>query len=173
MKAERTEGGRAQTAPPAAGNQGTSPAGAELPVPGSPFSLQPSTFSLIFSYWLPPVAYCLLIFFQSSLPAAAPLPDVPLMDKWVHLVGYALLGALFDRAFRRQWPRAPRRRLFWAAVAATALYGASDEIHQYFVPFRHADPLDAAADALGGLLGAAAWRRLSARARHRSVARAD
>jgi VanZ family protein len=33
------------------------------------------------------------------------------------------------------------------------LYGISDEIHQYFVPSRQADVMDALFDGLGGALG--------------------
>jgi VanZ family protein len=40
-------------------------------------------------------------------------------------------------------------------VALVGLYGVFDEIHQYFVPGRHADGLDMLADIGGGLLGAA------------------
>ncbi len=168
MKAEKREGGSAKTVPPPAGNPEPSPASAELAAFVDPASHQQHPpFSLLFAYWLPLVAYCVLIFIQSSHPAPEGLPDVPFMDKWLHLAGYGLLGALCDRAFRRQWPRVPLRRLFWAAVIATALYGASDEFHQYFVPFRSADVLDAAADALGGLLGVVAFRRLSAWAARR------
>jgi VanZ family protein len=37
-------------------------------------------------------------------------------------------------------------------------YGATDEAHQYFVPGRHADVADLAADALGALAAAVAIR---------------
>jgi VanZ family protein len=46
-------------------------------------------------------------------------------------------------------------------VLSTALYGLSDEVHQYFVPFRTADPLDLLADALGGALGVLFYQALS------------
>jgi VanZ family protein len=39
------------------------------------------------------------------------------------------------------------------SVVLSSLYGVSDEIHQYFVPFREADLLDVLADTLGGILG--------------------
>jgi VanZ family protein len=76
-------------------------------------------------------------------------------DKLLHLAGYALLGVLFYRAYRSRWENMPARRLFWLSAASTALYGLSDELHQYFVPYRNADVMDAAADAAGGLIGAA------------------
>ncbi len=115
----------------------------------------------ILFYWLPVVVYCLMIFIQSSLPAAQPLAKLSYGDKLVHFAAYAVLGALFLRAFRTG-NLSPSTAL-WASVAATALYGLSDELHQALVPFRHADGLDWLADALGGLLGAYAYHRIVAR----------
>ena len=39
------------------------------------------------------------------------------------------------------------------SVVSASLYGISDEIHQYFVPFRDGDILDAIANTLGALCG--------------------
>ena len=39
------------------------------------------------------------------------------------------------------------------SVLLSSLYGMSDEIHQYFVPYRDADLMDVLADMLGGLMG--------------------
>ncbi|MCL2632499.1 MAG: VanZ family protein, partial [Coriobacteriia bacterium] len=40
------------------------------------------------------------------------------------------------------------------AIIIASLYGVSDEVHQYFVPTRHADPVDWMFDTIGALLGA-------------------
>jgi VanZ family protein len=126
---------------------------------------------IFLSCWLPLMGYCVLIFVQSSHPVPNEISRLDISDKALHVAGYALLGALFYRAYRSLWGRFPERTLFWASAVSAALYGLSDEIHQYFVPFRSADPLDFAADAFGGLLGAAAWMvLLAAHARHRSHA---
>ena len=37
-----------------------------------------------------------------------------------------------------------------------SLYGLADELHQYFVPNRYADPVDWVADTLGSAIGAIA-----------------
>jgi VanZ family protein len=58
-------------------------------------------------------------------------------------------------------------RILLAALLAT-LYGASDELHQHFVPERTPDVLDLAADACGGLAGSLA---LAATARLVAVVR--
>ncbi|MGB5985812.1 MAG: VanZ family protein [Desulfobacterales bacterium] len=106
-----------------------------------------------FSCWLPLIAYCLLIFVQSSLPVSEDLPTWPLSDKLLHLGGYALLGILFYRALSTLSWAAQGRRQIWAAIIATGLYGISDELHQGFVASRTADSLDALMDILGGALG--------------------
>lgn len=123
--------------------------------------------------WLPLIAYCGLIFLQSHHPAPEGLPSIPGLDKVLHLVGYGLLGALFCRAYRAQWPQAPVRMLFWASALSAALYGISDEFHQSFVAFRNADPMDCAADAIGGFIGALAYLKSLAIAARRSALRAS
>ena len=107
----------------------------------------------LFTHWLPLIAYCLAIFIQSAQPLPTELPAFPLMDKVMHLGGYALLGMLFYRALRTCSWAADERKLVVAAILATGLYGVSDELHQAFVPERVADVLDALADLLGGALG--------------------
>ena len=43
--------------------------------------------------------------------------------------------------------------LIFISIGSATLYGISDEIHQYFVPFRQADTLDAVANASGSICG--------------------
>ncbi len=100
--------------------------------------------------WGAAAAWAALIFWLSSRPSI-PAPAIPGLDKVAHLAAYAVLGFLLARA-------APGSL---AAVALGLLYGASDEIHQTYVPGRTADPLDWVADAAGVLLGTWAhtlWR---------------
>jgi VanZ family protein len=105
-------------------------------------------------------AYCTLIAIQSHLPSPIELPAASHSDKLLHLGAYAVMAALFYRTYRAGWPRAGRRALMWASVAGATFFGLTDEIHQHFVPFRHADPLDLLADAVGAFLGAFAYQRL-------------
>jgi VanZ family protein len=104
------------------------------------------------SYWLPVVLYCAAIFIQSAYPSIARLHDVPFGDKYLHFIGYAILGILFFRAFRSSHIE---NRLFVASlsICASTAYGISDEIHQYFVPYRSADVMDALADMVGSCTG--------------------
>lgn len=75
-------------------------------------------------------------------------------DKLVHATAYAVLGALLQLGLGRP-------AVAWVAAA---LYGLSDEVHQYFVPGRMFDLGDWLADAVGAALGAywaLRWRKVS------------
>jgi VanZ family protein len=103
------------------------------------------------------VAWAAFIFWESS--QANPFPFVPSAilshDKLLHLGAYAILAALAVGALARSGLPALGRVAALAAVLAVA-YGATDEWHQSHVPGRDADPWDWAADAAGGVAGAAA-----------------
>jgi VanZ family protein len=75
------------------------------------------------------------------------------MDKLLHFACYALLGALFLRAFNTTPIKHNFKLVLILSVFLSALYGISDEIHQSFVPFRTADPMDVVADILGSIAG--------------------
>ena len=118
----------------------------------------------VFWCWLPVVLYAGLIFYLSSqshpdeqLPSFL-LKDVS--DKVLHAVEYAVLGGLCYRAFR--WgvngPVASYALLF--AIVTGSLYGMTDEVHQFFVPFRESSWLDWLADTAGAAVGALSWRFL-------------
>jgi VanZ family protein len=129
-------------------------------------------------YWLPVILWMALIFtgsadtssFQHSSRIIGPIlhwlfpnmaPDtvnelVFIARKGAHLTEYAILGLLFWRALRRpnrdvsrpwDWPLAGR------ALLLTALYAASDEFHQYFVPSRQSSVIDVLIDSSGAAAG--------------------
>ena len=106
-----------------------------------------------FSYWFPILLYCLLIFIQSSYPSPKIEPNLPNFDKVLHFMGYALLGALFLRAFYSTSINRRLKLIFMLSILLSGLYGISDEIHQSFVPHRTADVMDALADMLGSIAG--------------------
>lgn len=104
--------------------------------------------------WLAVVAWAAVLFGLSSIPGSdIPESSVPSADKWVHVSLYAVLGLLCSRAIRGSSAMSERRVLL-ASVALVLLYGISDEVHQIWVPLRSPDPMDAAADLVGGILGA-------------------
>ena len=111
------------------------------------------SFRKFFFYWFPVLLYCLFIFIQSSLPASEHLPDFEFSDKLLHAGAYAVLGLLVYRAFNAAGKHTATARLVILSIVLTALYGASDEVHQYFVPSRSAEFLDFAADTIGAILG--------------------
>jgi VanZ family protein len=118
--------------------------------------------------WLPAAAWAGVIFFLSSRPTLPVEPRIPHFDKIAHFGAYAVLGALL--AFAAARSRAPLA----VAVALGVLYGASDEIHQMFVPGRSPDVLDWAADAAGVLTACLLYTRWrSRRAAARAAAGAD
>jgi VanZ family protein len=103
--------------------------------------------------WAPVVIYMALIFGVSAMPSP-PGPPGPFTDKQIHAGVYFGLGALFVRALAGGWRRIVTARTAVLAAVLATLYGATDEIHQRFVPPRQAEWGDLAADAAGA--GAAA-----------------
>ncbi len=116
--------------------------------------------SLIGQYWLPVAAYAGLIAWvshQPQLPGPTRWLLEVLGDKPLHAIEYSLLGGLCYRAFRQASGRRASRVALGLAVLASAGYGATDELHQAFVPGREPSSWDILADTLGAALGARAW----------------
>jgi VanZ family protein len=117
--------------------------------------------------WALALAYAAGIFILSSFPVPAPAEAAlaTLGDKTLHVAEYgglALLLALAIAAVPSRW----RGRAALVAFAVAALYAASDEFHQSFVPGRDADVLDFLADAAGAAVGAGIqflWARRTSR----------
>ncbi|MFH1213317.1 MAG: VanZ family protein [Candidatus Neomarinimicrobiota bacterium] len=103
---------------------------------------------------LPAILYAVLIFGLSSLPKT-PLTLVPIwnIDKLAHLTEYTIFGVLLMLAFTGGRPGAVLRRTNYGSFFSGAIYGLSDEIHQYFVPGRICSAVDLSADLIGILLG--------------------
>jgi VanZ family protein len=102
--------------------------------------------------WLLPAVLCAaLIFYLSSLSHPLPALTSRVNDKLLHFFEYAALAVAvtWGLSHLMSLPAASR----WAALFG-ALYGATDEFHQRFVPHRSADLADWAADAAGAALGA-------------------
>lgn len=128
----------------------------------------------LYRYWIPPIVWAALIFvgstdLLSSLQTSSwlasilnaivghPLPR-PEFDtlhfairKAGHVIEYFILGWLLFRAIR-----ADRAGWSWrwalAAIAVAALYAASDEWHQSFVPSRTPSVWDVLIDTIGASL---------------------
>lgn len=99
--------------------------------------------------WFLCAGYMVLIFYFSSL-SQVPIPVLfHAQDFFLHMLEYSILSYLLSIAFASTG----LRRIPLYAFLFTVFYGASDELHQIFVPLRDPSLLDVAADALGGLLG--------------------
>jgi VanZ family protein len=107
------------------------------------------------SLWAPVAACMALIFALSSMSSPPAPPNV--WDKLLHGGGYGVLALVTLRATSGGRLGGLTRRTLAAAWIITTAYGASDELHQAFVPRRSADVLDVVADAAGAAaaLGAA------------------
>lgn len=111
----------------------------------------------------PVLIYGAVIVFLSS---QSELPKGPkIWDKAAHFLEYTVLGVLLTRAVRLITGSTAARSAVIAVLLATA-FAFTDEVHQYFVPGRDADPLDVVADFLGSVVGGAiyvAWLRVHGR----------
>jgi VanZ family protein len=116
--------------------------------------------------WGPPLLWAAAIFAVSSQPTVPRLPSVLSWDKLQHSVAYAVGGVLIARAL------GGGRRAALLAVVLGSLYGASDEVHQLFVPNRSSDPFDWLADTLGVVAAVGLWH-LHLRHSERRAGRAD
>ena len=101
--------------------------------------------------WVPVLAWAGVIFALSSIPGLGTGLGVwdLVLRKLAHVAEYAVLGVLLARA-------APTA----AALGLGLAYAISDEVHQAFVAGRQGSAVDVAVDAVGLVLGVAAYRRL-------------
>ncbi len=128
-------------------------------------------------YWFPILIWMAVIFgasadsgsFRHSSRILAPLlhwlfPHLPeatvdrivfVARKGAHVTEYGILALLFWRALRRPVRRDPRPwswRIAGWSMLLVALYAASDEFHQRFVPGRDASVHDVVIDTCGAFL---------------------
>jgi len=123
----------------------------------------PSKHRNFLLYWFPIIVYCLFIFIQSSYPSPDQLPHVTHLDKLLHVIAYACLGALLLRAFNSVRIQNKPKLIIALSILLSSLYGISDEIHQHFVPYRNADVVDAFMDIIGSVAGVYAYQFFVAR----------
>jgi VanZ family protein len=114
--------------------------------------------------WPPALLWATAIFYLSSQsrPLGRRWPSRP--SALAHVFEFAVLAALLHRALAADPQR--RERAAVSAFALTALYAASDEVHQIFVPDRTATPTEYGLDLLGASLGlwvSQRWARLFSR----------
>ncbi len=117
----------------------------------------PPMWALLTKYWTPVFLYCALIIFLSS--QSNPSRHLPsflsdLGDKLAHGIEFGILGILLFRAFHQTTRTAVSISL---AIVGAIIFGISDELHQWFVPHRHADLWDVVADSFGAAFFVFLW----------------
>jgi VanZ family protein len=102
--------------------------------------------------WLPALLWMGLIFFLSSR-STLPGPDKAFWDillkKIGHFTVFGILAWLYVLGLRSGQAATPRA--LWIALGMTLLYALSDELHQSYVPGRHARVTDWLIDAAGAM----------------------
>jgi VanZ family protein len=129
------------------------------------------------NYWMPAIAWMILIFVGSTDVLSAEhtsrflVPFLHWLDphlswkainaiqtvirKLGHVTEYAILAALLWRAVRGAHWQVKISLLFIAVWIACAIFAATDEFHQSFVPSRTASPRDVMIDICGAFIGLA------------------
>lgn len=136
-------------------------------------------------YWLPVVAWMLLIYLASTdfMSARHTSRFIEPFLRWIHpeisaegiravqfavrkmahVTEYAILAALLVRALRKGEPRLGSSQAA-LAVSVAAVYAALDEYHQSFVASRTGSPGDVLIDTCGAFLGVGlSWWLISRR----------
>lgn len=112
-----------------------------------------------------------VIFGFSTLPGKETAGPPPLWyfieRKGAHVVEYAILMLLSFNFFRRSFTRESLSRVLLVSASFALMYGATDELHQYFVPGRGAKLTDVLIDG-GGILLATSVLALFMRNKNRS-----
>ncbi len=100
----------------------------------------------------------LAIFIQSSFPSVVTNEQfyVFQFDKITHMLAWT--GLAFSlRLGTNSWVMKHKEKNIYFAllllILICALYGVTDEIHQYFIPSRSSDIFDVLADSLGSIVG--------------------
>lgn len=110
-----------------------------------------SLWTLLWLSWMA------LIFTFSHLPGSAWPPNTSwsyiLERKGAHVVEYGVLLLLSTQVFSLFFYRSSLRQILALAITWSLAYGALDELHQSFVPYRGAHFYDVLVDALGVALG--------------------
>jgi VanZ family protein len=109
--------------------------------------------------------WALIIFYFSSLPGS-PYPievstSYYLERKGAHVLEFFVLSLLIYAFIRKRFPQEKTALLVTLTIFGATLYGISDELHQYYVPFRGAKLSDVGFDLLGAclaMLTLAVWR---------------
>jgi VanZ family protein len=99
-----------------------------------------------------------------------------IVRKLAHVAVYAVLTLVLYRTLRPSTENSWHSRSAFISVLGSAAYGASDGVHQLFVPGRHGSVWDWYIDMIGAVLGISAvyfWTRLPPLKSKRNAARTE
>lgn len=123
-------------------------------------------------YQGPMVVWATTLFVLSSIPGT----EIPALwvfghDKVIHFLLYVVLAWTVYRAIQNQeWNASLKKHRYLATILIVALYGATDEVHQLFVPQRSGNLYDWIADCIGAAtVSAAYWVRAKLKSRFGSA----
>lgn len=98
-------------------------------------------------YLLASIVYMAILFYLSSARVDVHMGGFSPFDKLVHLIAYGLFAALIYLLLQQMGFGS--RRALVLAFLLSFVYGGLNEVYQYFLPWRDADVLDAAANGIG------------------------
>ncbi len=113
---------------------------------------------------LPAIVYFGVIWYMSSKQVAI---DITRFDKLFHVIEYAVMGFLLSFGFELKNDNFIKTGKYCLLIAVIA--GATDEIHQYFIPWRCGSWADLIADTVGCLIGMGLWLVLFNIVKHSEV----
>lgn len=102
--------------------------------------------------FIPALLYFALIWYMSSKQVGI---DISKVDKLLHVVEYALMGFLLSFGFELNIKNFITKGRYCLLIAIAT--GATEEIHQCFVPWRCGSWGDLIADIIGCAIGMAIW----------------
>lgn len=103
----------------------------------------------------------ILFFLSHQSGSSLPLPPLPGLDKAVHAIAYAVLGAAALFAILPETRHRKAHMVGLGVVLFCMLYGITDEFHQSFVPGRFPGIGDFLADTAGAIALVLFWLRFS------------
>jgi VanZ family protein len=121
-------------------------------MPGKFLSIlrSPILWGILWALWM------VVIFLFSNMPGSPVWYEPTFSDilerKSAHVIEYAVLTLLSIQFFSLLFFRERLMRILWLALLWTFCYAATDELHQFFTPFRGSKITDIGIDIGGGLL---------------------
>ncbi len=100
------------------------------------------------------ITLSIIVLSTLPIPEDAPMSDVPLIDKWVHMVMYMglVLAMWFDHVVRSE-KKAKGKHILFMFLYATLLGGLMELVQAYLTTCRSGDLIDFEADAIGAAIG--------------------